>query len=120
MRGRPGSSWTCCAPEPQVSINAAQSSERNPKPCTKKNDERTEARTEVITSRLLRRFDDDALSLKVIPVDTSDNKDVPLQFPAPIPQATSAGATTPLEQPMDRRPNPVAETDRWYHAGINE
>ena len=71
-------------------------------------------------SRLLRPFDDDELSLKVIPVDTSDNKDVSLPLPALSPQATSAGARTPLDQPMKRRPNPVAVTARWDHAGINE
>ena len=69
-------------------------------------------------SRLLKPFDE--LSLKVVAVDTSDNRDVSLQFPASSPQATSPATTTPLEQPMERRRDPLADTNRWYHGGINE
>ena len=81
-----------------------------------KNDERTEARTEVIMSRSLKSFAD--LSLEVIPVDAIDNKDV--SFPAPSPQARLLAATTPLEQLMERRRHPLADTNRWHHGGINE
>jgi len=42
---------------------------------------------EVIMSRLLKPFAE--LSLKVIAVDTIDNSDVPLQFPASSPPASS-------------------------------
>lgn len=69
-------------------------------------------------SRFLKAFDE--LSLKVIAVDTSDNKDVSLQFPASNLQARSPAATTPLGQPMERRRDPHADANRWHHEGINE
>lgn len=69
-------------------------------------------------SRLLKPFDE--LSLKVITVATSDNRDVALQFAASNLQARSPAATTPLEQPMERRRDPLADTHEWRHGGINE
>ena len=69
-------------------------------------------------SRLLKPFDE--LPLKVIAVATSDNGDVSLQFPASNLQAKSPAATTPLEQLMERRRDPLADTNRWHHGGINE
>lgn len=69
-------------------------------------------------SRLLKPFDE--LSLKVIAVDNIDNRDVSLQFQTSNLQARSPAATTPLEQPMERRRDPLADTNRWHHGGINE
>jgi hypothetical protein len=69
-------------------------------------------------SRSLKSFAD--LSLKVIAVDTIDNRDVSLQFQASSPQATSPAATTPLEQLTERRRDLLADTNRWHHGGINE
>jgi hypothetical protein len=69
-------------------------------------------------SRLLQPFDE--LSLKVIAVATSDNRDVGLQLPASNQQARSPATTTPLEQPMERRSEPLADTHEWRHGGINE
>ena len=69
-------------------------------------------------SRALKSFDD--LSLKVVAVDTSANRDVALQFPVSSQQARSPAATTPFEQPMERHRDPYAETHGWRHGGINE
>jgi len=69
-------------------------------------------------SRLLKSFDE--LSLKVIAVATSDNRDGSLQFPASNLQARSPAATTALEQLMERHRDPPAETHGWLHGGINE
>jgi hypothetical protein len=69
-------------------------------------------------SRLLKPFDE--LSLKVIAVATSDNRDVGVQLPASNQKARSPAAMTPLEQPMERRRDPLADTHEWRHGGINE
>jgi len=68
--------------------------------------------------RALKSFDE--LSLKVIAVATSDNREVALQFPALSPQARFPAATTSFEQPIERRYDPFAETLGWRHGGINE
>jgi len=69
-------------------------------------------------TRALKSFDE--LSLKVIAVGTSDNGDVSLQFPASKLQARSPAATTPLEQLMELRRDPLADTNLWHHGGLNE
>jgi hypothetical protein len=69
-------------------------------------------------SRVLKSFD--GLSLKVVGVATSDNTDVALPNPASSPPARSAAATTPLEQLTERRLDPLVDSIRWQHAGINE
>jgi hypothetical protein len=69
-------------------------------------------------SRALKSFD--ALSLKAAAVDTVDNRDVSLPFPAANLQARSPAATTPLEQLMERHRNILAESSVWQHGGINE
>jgi hypothetical protein len=69
-------------------------------------------------SRALKSFAD--LSLKVVAVDTIDNRDVALQFPASNLQARSPAATTPLEQLMERRRNTLTESGVWHHGGLNE
>ena len=76
------------------------------------------SKNEVITTRALKSFDE--LSLKVIAVATSDNRDVSLRFPALKLQARFPAATTPLEQFMERRRDLLAETHGWRHGGINE
>ena len=69
-------------------------------------------------SRLLQPFDE--LSVKVVAVATSDNRDVALQFPVWNLQARSPAATTPLEQLMERHRDPLGDNYRWHHGGINE
>ena len=69
-------------------------------------------------SRALKPLDE--LSLKVIAVATSDNRDGSLEFPASNLQARSPAATTSLEQSMERRRDPLTEFPGWYHGGINE
>ena len=69
-------------------------------------------------SRVLKSFAD--VSLKVVPVDPSGNRDVSLQFPVSNLQVKSPAATTPFEQLMERRRDRLAETDGWNHGGINE
>jgi hypothetical protein len=76
------------------------------------------SKTEVIMSRLLKPFDE--LSLKVIAVATSDNRDVALQFPVWNLQARSPAATTRFEQLRERRRNTLAESGVWHHGGLNE
>lgn len=60
------------------------------------------------------------LPLNVIVGATSDNRDFSLQFPASNLQARFLAATSPLEQFMERRPDPLADTNEWHHGGINE
>jgi len=69
-------------------------------------------------SPLLKPFAE--VSLKVIAGATSNNRDFSLQFPVWNLQARSPVARSPLEQLMERRPDPLADTDEWHHGGINE
>jgi hypothetical protein len=69
-------------------------------------------------SRALKSFDE--LSLKVVAVHTADNSDFEFEYPTSGPQSTPSALTTPLEQRMERRRDPFAETDDWHHGGINE
>jgi hypothetical protein len=69
-------------------------------------------------SRLLRTFA--ALPVKLLAIDTIADRNLLLQFPAAIPQATFLGAAVPLEHPMERPRDPSAETGAWHHGGINE
>lgn len=69
-------------------------------------------------TRLLKDFDE--LSLKVVAVVTSDNRNLSLQVPALSPQTQPLAATTPIEQLMERRRDALAETHGWRHGGINE
>jgi hypothetical protein len=69
-------------------------------------------------SRLLKSFDD--LSLKVVAVRTADDSDFGFEFPASGPQSTPSALTTPLEQPAERRRDPLAESHTWHHGGLNE
>ena len=59
-------------------------------------------------------------SLKVVAVRTADNSDFEFEYPASGPQSTPSAWTTPLEQRMERRRDPLAETHQWQHGGINE
>ena len=69
-------------------------------------------------SRLLKSFDD--LSLKVLAVRTADDSDFGFAFPASGAQSTPSALTTPLEQPAERRRDPMAEYPGWHHGGLNE
>jgi hypothetical protein len=69
-------------------------------------------------SRLLKPFA--ALPLKLLAVDTIADRNLLLQFPAGIPQATFLGAAVPLEHPMERPHGPLGEAGGWHHGGINE
>ena len=69
-------------------------------------------------SRLLKPFAE--LPLKLLALDTIDNRDVALPLLAAILPGTSASTATPLEQAMQRRRAPFAEIDGWYHGGLNE
>ena len=69
-------------------------------------------------SRSLKSFAD--LSLKVVAVRTADDSDFGFEFPASGPQSTPSDLTPPLEQPAGRHRAPLAETDGWYHGGLNE
>ena len=69
-------------------------------------------------SRFLKSFD--ALSLKVVAVRTADNSDFGFEFPASGPQSTPSALMPPLEQPAERRRDPLAEYFGWYHGGLNE
>jgi hypothetical protein len=69
-------------------------------------------------SRLLKPFAE--LPLKLAAFDTIDRRDVSLQLLASIPPGTSASTAIPLDQAMQRRPSPFAETDGWHHGGLNE
>lgn len=69
-------------------------------------------------ARALKSFAD--LSLQVITVAASDNSEVSLQIPVSNLLARSPALTTPLEQLMERRHNPLAETHGWRHGGIND
>jgi hypothetical protein len=68
-------------------------------------------------SRLLKAFPE--RPLKLLAFETTNNRDVSLQFPSGIPQAAFPGAVFPLNYPMDRPP-PFAEAGGWHHGGINE
>jgi len=69
-------------------------------------------------SRSLKSFAD--FSLKVVAVRTADNSDFGFDFPAPGPQTTPSALTTPLEQPAERRRDPLAEFPGWHHGGLND
>ena len=69
-------------------------------------------------TRALKSFDE--LPLKVVAVDTIDNRDVALQVLASSPQARLLAAPPPLEQPLERQRVPLEETNAWLHGGINE
>ena len=73
---------------------------------------------EIIMSQALKSFAD--FSLKVVAVRTADNSDFEFEFPAAGPQSTPSALTTPLEQPMERRRDHLAETNEWRHGGIND
>jgi hypothetical protein len=61
------------------------------------------------------------LSLNVIAGTTSDNRGLLLQLPALNLQARTSAVTPPaLEQLMERRLDPLADTGGWQHGGINE
>jgi hypothetical protein len=76
------------------------------------------SKTEAIMTRALKSFDE--LSLKVVAVRTAENSDFEFEYPASGPQSTPSAWTTPLEQRMERRRDPLAETHEWQHGGINE
>jgi hypothetical protein len=69
-------------------------------------------------SRLLKSFDD--LSLKVVAVRTADDGDFGFEFPASGPQSTPSALTTPPEQHVERRSDPLADYPGWYHGGLND
>ena len=69
-------------------------------------------------ARPLKSFDD--LSLKVVAVRTADDSDFGFEFPASGPQSTPSALTTPLEQPAERRRDPLAQFPGWGHGGLNE
>ena len=69
-------------------------------------------------SHFLKSFDD--LSLKVVAVRAADDSDFEFEFPASGPQSTPSALTTPLEQLVGRRSDPLAEFQGWHHGGINE
>jgi hypothetical protein len=69
-------------------------------------------------SRLLKPFAE--LPLKLLALDTIDNRDVSLQLLAAILPGTSASTVTPLEQAIQLRRSPFAEIESWLHGGLNE
>jgi hypothetical protein len=69
-------------------------------------------------SRLLKSFPE--LPLKLLAFDTIDKRDVSLELLALSLPGTSSGTATPLEQPMQRRRDPVAQNEGWHHGGLNE
>ena len=69
-------------------------------------------------SRSLESFAD--LSLKAVAVRTADDSDFGFEFPASGPQSKLSALTTPLEQPVERRREPLAEHPGWYHGGLND
>jgi hypothetical protein len=69
-------------------------------------------------SRLLESFPE--LPFKLLAIGTVADRNVSLQFPAGIPQATFLGAAVPLEHPMERPRGPLAEAGGWHQGGINE
>ena len=69
-------------------------------------------------SRSLKSFAD--LSLKVVAVRTADSSDFEFEFPASGPQSTPSALIAPLEQFAGHRRAPLAETDGWYHGGLND
>jgi hypothetical protein len=68
--------------------------------------------------RLLRPFA--ALPVKLLALNIGADRNLLLQFPAGIPQATFLGAAVPLENPMGRPRDPSAKAGAWHHGGINE
>jgi len=60
------------------------------------------------------------MSLKVVAVRTADDSDFGFEFPASGAQSTPSALTTPLEQPAERRRDPMAEYPGWHHGGLNE
>jgi hypothetical protein len=69
-------------------------------------------------ARRIKSFAD--LSLKVVSVRTADDSEFEFEFPASGPQSTPSALTTPLEQPAERRRDPLAEFPGWYHGGLND
>ncbi len=69
-------------------------------------------------SRLLKSFPE--LPFKLLATGTVADRDVPLQFPAGIPQAPFPGAAVPLKYLMERPRGPLAEAGGWHDGGINE
>jgi hypothetical protein len=69
-------------------------------------------------SRLIKPFTE--MSLKLVALDTINDRNISLQFPASMPQATFPGATTSLEQPLERPRARFAYIGGWHHGGINE
>jgi len=60
------------------------------------------------------------LSLKVVAVRAADNSDFEFEFPHSGAQTAPSALTPPLEQPMPRLWDPLAESKGWAHGGINE
>ncbi len=60
------------------------------------------------------------MSLKVVAVRTADDSEFGFEFPASGAQSTPSALTTPLEQPAERRRDPMAEYPGWHHGGLNE
>jgi hypothetical protein len=69
-------------------------------------------------SRFPKSFD--KLSLELAATDTLADRSVSLQFPASRPQATSPGVANSRVLATRRPRAPLADTDGWYHGGINE
>ena len=69
-------------------------------------------------SRLLRPFA--ALPVKLLALNIGADRNLLLQFPAAIPQATFLGTAVPLEHLVKRPRGPRVEAGGWYHGGINE
>ena len=69
-------------------------------------------------SHSLKSFDD--LSLKVVAVRAADDSDFEFEFPASGPQSTPSALTTPLEQLVGPRRDPLEKFQGWHHGGINE
>jgi len=60
------------------------------------------------------------MSLKVVAVRTAEDSEFGFEFPASGAQSTPSALTTPLEQPAERRRDPMAEYPGWHHGGLNE
>jgi hypothetical protein len=80
--------------------------------------QQNETKTELMMLRPLKSFAD--WSLKVVAVRTADNSDFGFEFPSSSPQTTPSALTTPLEQSMECRRDPIAEYPGWYHGGLND
>jgi hypothetical protein len=69
-------------------------------------------------SHSLKSFAD--LSSKVVAVRTADDSNFEFEFPVSGLQSTPSALATPLEQPAERRRDPLAEYPGWHHGGLNE